>query len=315
VNIAIPNIVSFFDIHINKKPYMKLFAILLLTTISLQSYSQDKPAYRIFTGEGKKSEYGDMIKDISKADIVFFGELHDDPIAHWLELEVTKSLYDKKGKDLVLGAEMFETDNQLLLNEYLNNVYDESKFEAEVKLWKNYKTDYKPLVELARSNKLPFIATNVPRRYAAVVNKKGFEGLDSLSSEAKKYLAPLPFPYDPEVKCYKDMLSMGGMGGAAGNAAHANTNLPKAQAVKDATMAYFILANWSKGKFFIHYNGSYHSSNFEGIIWYLKKYNPELSIATIETVQQDEIDKLGKESNNISSFVIAIPSSMTRTYK
>jgi len=294
---------------------MKLSAILLLATIPLQSFSQDKPAYRIFTSEGKKSDYSDMLKDLSKADIVFFGELHDDPIAHWLELEVTKSLFDKKGNDLVLGAEMFETDNQLLINEYLLNVYDESKFEAEVKLWKNYKTDYKPLVELARSKKLPFIATNVPRRYASVVNRKGFEGLDSLSPEAKKYIAPLPFPYDPEVKCYKDMLSMGGMGGTAAGAAHANTNLPKAQAVKDATMAHFILSNWSKGKLLIHFNGSYHSSNFEGIVWYLKKFNPELVIATIETVQQDELDKLGKESNNIASFVIAIPTSMTRTYK
>jgi hypothetical protein len=108
---------------------------------------------------------------------------------------------------------------------------------------------------------------------------------------------------------------MGGMGGTAGAMAHANTNFPKAQAVKDATMAHFVLANWSKGKLFIHYNGSYHSSNFEGIVWYLKKFNPELIIATIETVQQDDIDKMEKESNSIASFIIAIPSSMTRTYK
>ncbi len=293
---------------------MKLSAILLLSAISLQTFSQNKPAYKIFTGEGKKAHYGDMIKDISRADIVFFGELHDDPIAHWLELEVTKSLFAEKGKDLVLGAEMFESDNQLLLDEYLKEVYDATKFEAEVKLWKNYKTDYKPLVDVSKKNKLPFIATNVPRRYASVVNKSGFEGLETLTPEAKSYIAPLPFPYDPEVKCYKDMLSMGGMGGGP-VVAHDNTNFPKAQAVKDATMAHFILANWSNGKLFIHYNGSYHSHNFEGIVWYLNKFNPGLKIATIETVQQDEIDKMDKENNNIASFVIAIPSSMTRTYK
>lgn len=293
---------------------MKILVILLFTVISLQSYSQDKPAYKIFTGEGKKADYSEMIKEIRKADIVFFGELHDDPIAHWLELEVTKSLFAEKGKDLVTGAEMFETDNQLLLDEYLKDVYDASKFEAEVKLWKNYKTDYKPLVDFSKTNKLPFIATNVPRRYASVVSKSGFEGLESLSSEAKKYFAPLPFPYDPELKCYKDMLSMGGMGGGMVSA-HVNENFPKAQAVKDATMAWFILANWSKGKQFIHYNGSYHSSNFESIIWYLNKFSPGLNIATIETVQQEDIEKLDKESNNIATFVIAIPTTMTRTYK
>jgi len=292
---------------------MKLFFSVLIISISLQSFSQDRPAYKVFTSEGKKADYSDIIKSALKADIVFFGELHDNPIAHWLELEVTKSLFAEKGNNLVLGAEMFESDNQLLIDEYLEGVCDATKFEAEVKLWKNYKTDYKPLVDYAKSNKLQFIATNVPRRYAALVNKKGFEGLEPLSSEAKKYFAPLPFPYDPEVKCYKDMLSMGGMGGDTSS--HASTNFPKAQAVKDATMAHFILANWSKGKIFIHYNGSYHSSNFEGIVWYLKKFNPDLKITTLESVEQNDIETMEKENNNIATFVIAIPSSMTKTYK
>ena len=292
---------------------MKIIFSLLILAISLQSFSQDKPAYRVFTAEGKKADYSDIIKAALKADIVFVGELHDNPIAHWLELEVTRSLFAEKGNNLVLGAEMFEADNQLLIDEYLQGIYDASKFEAEVKLWKNYKTDYKPLVDFAKSNKLPFIATNVPRRYAAVVNKKGFEGLETLSSEAKKYIAPLPFPYDPEVKCYKDMLNMGGMGGDT--SAHASTNFPKAQAVKDATMAHFILTNWSKGKLFIHYNGSYHSSNFEGIVWYLKKSNPDLKITTLEMVEQNDIVTMEKGNNNIATFVIAIPSSMTKTYK
>ena len=292
---------------------MKLSTIFFILAFSLQSYSQDKPAYKVFTGEGKKADYADMIKELSKAEIVLFGELHDDPIAHWLELEMTKSLFTVKEKNLVLGAEMFEADNQLLIDEYLQGVYDASKFEAEVKLWKNYKTDYKPLLDFAKSNNLMFIATNVPRRYAAVVNKKGFEGLETLNAEAKRYFAPLPFPYDPEVKCYKDMLSMGGMGGDS--TSHVSVNFPKAQAVKDATMAHFILKNCSKGKLFIHYNGSYHSRNFEGIVWYLKKSNPVLKIATIETVQQDTIETLEKSNNNIATFVIAIPSSMTKTYK
>lgn len=293
---------------------MKLIAPILLLALSLQLFSQEKPAYRIFTSEGKKANYREMTKEISKADIIFFGELHDDPIAHWLELEITRSLFEEKGKNLVLGAEMFESDNQLLIDEYFQGIYDASKFEAEVKLWKNYKTDYKPLVEFARKNALPFIATNVPRRYASLVSRKGFEGLESLSPEAKKYFPPLPFPYDPEVKCYKDMLQMGSMGGMRGDTSHVNQNFPKAQAVKDATMAYFIMKNWSDGKTFIHYNGSYHSSNFEGIIWYLKKSDPSLRIATIEAVQQDDVESFDKDNLNIATFIIAIPSSMTRTY-
>jgi uncharacterized iron-regulated protein len=291
---------------------MKTAASVVFICLSLNLYSQDKPAYRIFTGDGKSVNYEEMIKNIIRSDVVFFGELHDDPIAHWMELEVTKSFFGEKGKNLILGAEMFESDNQLLINEYLNGLYDASKFEAEVKLWKNYKTDYKPLVEFARTNNLTFIATNIPRRYASVVNKSGFEGLEPLSAEAKKYIAPLPFPYDPEVKCYKDMLKMGDMGANA--PAHTSENLPKAQAVKDATMAYFINSSWTKGKQFIHYNGSYHSRNREGIIWYLGKFNPGLKISTLETVQQADTEKLEKDNLNIADYVIVISSTMTRTY-
>jgi len=290
---------------------LKISLIILLASGFIITAAQDKPAYRIFNSEGKEITYNNMLKSLSGADIVFFGELHDDPIAHWLELEVTKSLFSQKEKNLVLGAEMFEADNQLLIDEYLKGTYDAAKFEAEVKLWKNYKTDYKPLVEFAKTNKLRFIATNVPRRYASVVNKSGFTALDTLAEEAKRYIAPLPFPYDPEVKCYKDMMSMGGMGGAQ---SHVSENFPKAQAVKDATMAHFINRNWDKGKTFIHYNGSYHSHNYEGILWYLKKFNPGMKFATIETVQQKDIEKLDKENLGAADFIIAIPSSMTRTY-
>ncbi len=229
-----------------------------------------------------------MVEDALKADIVFFGEQHNNPISHWLELELTKDLYAEKNGNLILGAEMFETDNQLILDEYLSGQIAQKNFEKEAKLWDNYQTDYKPLVEFAKTNKLSFVATNIPRRYASLVNKKGFEGLDSLTSDAKKYIAPLPVKYDPELKGYKSMLEMmeGQEGGAGG---HVTENLPKAQAIKDATMANSILKYLKPGTTFLHYNGAYHSDNYEGIIWYLKQEKPELKVLTISTVEQDTI--------------------------
>jgi uncharacterized iron-regulated protein len=87
---------------------------LLAFTFSVSA--QDKPAYKVFTGTGKKSDYKDIIKDAGKADVLFFGELHDNPVAHWLEVEITKDIHADKGKDLILAAEMFETDNQLIID-------------------------------------------------------------------------------------------------------------------------------------------------------------------------------------------------------
>lgn len=293
---------------------MKLSAILFALTLSLSSYSQDNPAYKVFTGEGKKADYGDIIKESLKSDVVFFGELHDDAMAHWLELEITGSLYEKVGKNLILAAEMFETDNQLNIDEYLNGTIKEASFEAEVKKWKNYLTDYKPLMSFAKDSGLYFIASNIPRRYASLVASSGFEGLNKLSPEALKFIAPLPVEYDPEVPCYKDMLSMGGaIGGPMGG--KVSPNLPKAQAIKDATMASSILKYWTKGKLVIHYNGSYHSDRYMGIIWYLNKYNPAVKVSTVTTVTQDNIDKLDDEYKKTADFIIVVPSTMTKTYK
>jgi len=284
--------------------------IIILAFVTL-AFKADKKAYVLYDIDGKQSNYSKLIKEASKADIVFYGELHNDPISHWLELEITRDLMKVKGDSLILGAEMFERDDQLIINEYLDNLYTATRFEAEVKLWKNYNTDYKPLMELARENDLSFIATNIPRRYASMVSKSGFEILDTLSDRAKGYIAPLPVLYDPELKGYKDMLNM--MGGREGMS-HVNNNLPKAQAIKDATMAHSILEHWSPGTTFIHYNGSYHSRNFEGIVWYLLQARPDLRILTVETVLQKDNSKLEDENTGIANFVVCVPESMTKTY-
>ena len=288
---------------------MKTKIFLLLSVLALTvAMKNDRPAYKLFNSEGKQVKYKTLLKNVLESDVVFFGEMHNNPICHWLQLELTSDIFEKKGELLVMGAEMFETDNQLILDEYLNELIKTKNFENEAKLWPNYKTDYKPLVEFAKENNLDFIATNIPRRYAAVVHKKGFEGLDSLNQEAKVLIAPLPVKYDPELNCYKKMLKMmGGMG-------HANTNLPKAQAIKDATMAHFILENRPEGTLFVHYNGTYHSNDFEGIVWYLKQENPDLKILTIASVEQKEIDELSDEYLNIANYVLVIPENMTKTY-
>ncbi len=294
----------------NNPVKMKLSLILFFICLTVTLSGQDRPAYKVYTGEGKQSDYGDIVKNISKSGVVFFGELHDNPIAHWLELEITKSLFAEKSKKLVLAAEMFETDNQILIDEYFSGIIKESSFESEVRKWSNYSTDYKPLLNFAKNNDLKFIASNIPRRYASVVSSGGFEALEKISAEGKKYIAPLPVEYDPELPCYKEMLSMGG-----GPMDHASPNLPKAQAIKDATMASFISKNWQKGETVIHYNGSYHSDKYLGIIWYLKKYNPDIKVSTISTVVQDDINKMNNEYRGTADFIVVIPSSMTKTYK
>ncbi len=287
---------------------MKRLLTVLFSLLMITGFAQDKPAYRIFDHSGKPVSYSQMIDRLQDANFIFYGELHNNPIAHWMELQITKDLYAKNHK-LILGAEMFEADVQLILNEYLQGFIREKDVKNEARVWPNYPTDYKPLLTFAKEHSLYFVATNIPRRYANLVYRRGFEALDSLSPQAKKYIAPLPIEYDQNLDCYKNMLQ-----GMVHMGMPANPNIAKAQAIKDATMAYFISRNYKKGYQFIHYNGSYHSDNFQGIVWYLKKLQPQGKIMTITTVEQENLDKLSTEFKNKANFIIVVPEDMTKTY-
>lgn len=288
---------------------IKRLLLALVGMALLMSMAKEKPAYKIYNSKGKEAGYNKLLEEAKKADVILFGELHNNPIIHWLQLELSKDLYGQVGDKLMLGAEMFESDNSLILTEYLNKTVNDRNFEAEARLWPNYKTDYKPLLEFARENRLPFIATNIPRRYAALVNRKGLVSLDSISPKAKEFIAPLPIEYDGELSGYKAMLEM--MGGSG----HANDNLPKAQAIKDATMAHFILKDFKKGEnVFLHFHGTYHSDDYQGIMWYLLKSDPSLKVLTIHSGEQDSIDDLDEMHSGKADFIIVTPESMTKTH-
>ena len=284
-----------------------LITVSIFVAMSFTQIHSNKDAYIIYDSKGKKTDYNQLLTEAKKADIILFGELHDNPICHWLQKELTQDVFTDKKEKLTLGAEMFEADDQLALNEYLAGKLSEKTLKDEVKLWTNFGTDYKPLLDFAKTNKLKFIADNIPRRYANLVYSRGVAALDSIDAEAKKWIAPLPFKYDGTLKCYKDIFENAG--------GHGGENLPKSQAIKDATMAYFILKNWSKGQTFIHYNGAYHSNHHQGIEWYLKQQNPDLKILVISSTEQNDINQLEPESNDSGDFIICTPSSMTKTYK
>lgn len=290
---------------------MKYTLIFLVFLVAFTSF-KPRPSYQIFTGDKAKAiDFDKMMKGLKDADIVFFGETHNNSICHWLQLQVLKELGEVTEKDIVIGAEMFEADAQLVLNEYLEGIIKEDHLKKEGKVWDNYKTDYAPIVNYAKDNEIPFIATNVPRRYANVVARKGLASLENLDDQAKSYIAPLPIAIDYELSTYKEIEDM--MGGHMGG--HGSSkNMVDAQAVKDATMAHFIAANWSEGKVFYHLNGSFHSKNHEGIVAFLQKLNADLKIITIHVADQDTIDSLDEENTGLADITIAVPSDMTKTY-
>ena len=281
----------------------KYFFLFLFLTLSFFSFSQEKKAFVLFDKKGKITTYKRLLKASAKADIVLFGEYHNNPIAHWPQLELIKDLEPKRS--LILGAEMFERDNQKELNSYLQGTINQKALDSLARLWNNYKTDYKPLVDFALNKKIPFIATNIPRKYASLVYKKGLQVLDTLPINEKQWIVSLPMKYDGTLSQYQKMRKM---------MAHMGENLPIAKAIKDATMAETILRDRREGSLFVHFNGSYHSDFYQGIYWYLQQENPHLQILTITTLTQSDLKKLNKEAYGQADFILVVDEDMTTTF-
>jgi len=293
---------------------MKQLSIILILMCLFQTsqlFSQDKPAYVIYTANGKKTTFEKLVESTENKELVLFGEFHDNPISHWLQLELTKEMYAEVGSNLQLGFEMFEQDQQELLSQYLLGNLTAKQFKDTMRLWPNYETDYAPIIDFAKTNKLFCVASNVQRKYASLLFKKGRKALDTLSLMIKSQMAPIDFIVDTALSQYKEVYTMGGHMGV-----NMGMNMVESQAFKDATMAQFIMANPGRkeGSVHLHFNGAFHSDFHQGILWYVQQKQVNIRVLTISTVTQEDVRKLDKEHLGRADFIICVPESMTRTH-
>ncbi len=304
----------------------KLITTLACLMLALCGWAQAAPeAYRLYGKDGQPVAYADMVKDLAQQDAVFVGEMHNCPICHWLERRLLQSLHQacaaegsaKKGKKeaapkgLAVGMEMFEADDQLVIDEYFAQQITADRFESEARFWPNYSTDYEPLVDFAYEHRLPLVATNVPRRYANSVKNHGIAFLDSLSDEAKRYLPPLPIPYQANEQATEAFGLMAAMGkGKSSNPEW----LSQSQALKDATMAWNTAQWLKKGYQMVHFNGNYHTAAGEGILTYLRHYAPKARCKTIYSVRQEDITALEEDYLGQADYYICVAEDMSTSY-
>ncbi|HEY0459065.1 MAG TPA: ChaN family lipoprotein [Pyrinomonadaceae bacterium] len=272
--------------------------------------------YRVFDAKGNSSSLEKILEAAGQADVVFLGEQHDDATAHALELQIFKAAFEKYGKErkVALSMEMFERDVQVVVNEYLNNLISESHFLLSARPWNNYKQDYRPLVELAKTGKLPVIAANAPRRYVNMVSRGGRETLDALSPEAKKWLAPLPYNQPSEVYAGKFKALMGG----SPESGMGINKILDSQTLWDTTMAYSIAEFLKENKqaLIVHLNGAFHTENRLGTAEQLLKFRPKTKFIVITMRFEEDFTKFDNAKHeNLGDFVILTDSKVPRSFK
>ncbi|MFD1255286.1 ChaN family lipoprotein [Mucilaginibacter terrae] len=277
---------------------MKLITLLYFLLLPFLSTAQNN--YKIYnTATQKPATLDDIINDMVKADVLFYGEEHNDSVGHAIELALFTKLVQKYQTKAVLSLEMFETDTQPIVNEYLANLIREKNLVSDARAWNNYK-DYRPMVELAKQMQLPVIAANAPARYTNRVTRLTLKSLDQLDAVAKTYLPPLPIDTATGAYYNKFVNLMGG---------HANMggmNIYQSQNLWDATMAWSIAKHFTAhpGSKIMQVNGGFHSEDKLGAAAQLLIYAPAarvINVAAFSNEKFNDVDwsKYSKSNNYI----------------
>jgi len=163
---------------------MKFFLFIFSVFVTLPVLAQLKSEnYKIYDSKTNKTcTLKEIIGVLSEKDVVFFGEEHNDPSGHQLEMEILRMLHLKNGEKQALSMEMFETDVQLVLNEYLQNLIREKNFIKEARSWNNY-TNYKTMNEDSREQGKKVIAAHNTNPHAKNVNEKRMSRIYSLKKK------------------------------------------------------------------------------------------------------------------------------------
>ena len=296
-----------------KSSSMKPLLALCFSLLFLSASGQDSMEYRykIYDTRSKSIvPIERIVAELAQADVLFFGEEHNDSAGHYLENKIYRALHAAYGNQVVLSLEMFETDNQLVLDEYLQGRIDESRLGKDARLWSNYK-DYRPMIEYAKQNQLPVIAANPPRRYVSLVTRRGMRALDSLSKAAKAYLPPLP--YDTLTGRYRDKF-METMRGAPESASR---NIYYSQSLWDAGMSYSIFRYLKKhrGQKVFHCVGKFHTDEKLGTAMQLQMRKKNLRILNISCFPDKSFANPDwTKYEKLGDFVILTDWDLKRTY-
>ncbi len=242
------------------------------------------------------TDFETMLADLVRADVVFVGEQHNDPNTHVLELAVVEGLMRRRAS-VGVALEMFERDVQPALDEYVAGKSTEEQFLAASRPWPRYKTDYRPIVELAKAHNLSVVASNMPRRIATDVSKNGFAVLDGLGDD--RDLAAGDLECSTNGSYYARFIEQ--MGG------HPTKDDPKskdtqakndrfylAQCLKDETMAESVAEAFRKATgprtTIVHVNGSFHTDYGEGAAERTRRRLPGRRVAVISMIPVEDID-------------------------
>ena len=315
-----------------------LLPVALTAQLAPAAASQAPEAhYRAFDSKGRAVKLDDIVGALEQSDVLIVGETHNDAVAHLLEAELLRRADEsfgptsQKRRPVALSLEMFERDVQTVLDEYLAGLITERHFLLSSRPWKNYETDYRPLVEYARQQRLPVVAANAPARYVSRVSMHGPDSLKELSKDAKAWLPPLPFPpasadYAAKFKRFMQGAVSGpppaqqpsatGANAQAQANPHGSAYLLEAQTLRDDSMADRIaeFLKQRRDALVVHVNGTFHSEEHMGVPEQIRHYRPKARVIVVTIISDDSFPNFdAARLGPLGDFVIITDPSIPRS--
>jgi uncharacterized iron-regulated protein len=257
------------------------------------------------SASGNTVPFSSLIAAASTADVVFFGEEHDDPETHFLEFALLEGIGQRRDR-VALSLEMFERDVQMDVDQYLAGAVSESTFLARSRPWPRYTTDYRDMVQLARARGWPVVAANIPRPMASAISRKGMAALDTLTTiERARAAATMTCPTnDPYFQRFTEAMgghSAGGGPPTSSDVTAATVRFYEAQCSKDETMAESVaraVTSLRGTGIVVHYTGSFHSDYGQGTAQRVRRRIPDVRslIITAMPVENPSAAVVGRDA-------------------
>ena len=148
-------------------------------------FSDQIRTYKV--SDGENILFQQLLREISKADIIFVGEVHSNERHHRLQLETIKGL-SEAGIPVAVGFEMFPKNSQATLDNWVAGRISLEDFKRFYEAhWNQPWSLFRDLFLYARDKGIPLIALNIPKEISQKVRESGFS---SLSSGELKLLPP-----------------------------------------------------------------------------------------------------------------------------
>ena len=148
--------------------------------------------YQIYNAQWQKTSLTKVVDELTQVDVIFIGEYHGNHASHLLQTQLFSELYKRKS-ELILTLEMFNRDQQGILNDYIDGFIGEKTLINDAPAWPNYKASYRPSVEFAKEHFLPIIAANAAANTVRCIGSQGESYINKLTTEEKSNIAESPF--------------------------------------------------------------------------------------------------------------------------